>query len=523
MVLLLALLLQADPADQLRRQELALRLSELADAEKPDGFVRAVQRELRGPHIETGLYDDCWRPLVRRRGEGRLDALIAAWDRAAIEASTPARLLYRAKLEELASRPKVCLEKLEGATKKYPAEPVLLWHLGKSRFDAGERGTAASAFEQMASQKGAVFDVSEFHRLLVQCYAETERPWAAVEHLRAAKDEDLESVDLARLARKCRLPGEAARLYRIALAEEPSRISLRMGLILALNEAGERVQAAGERSKLCEVDGKFSAEKMQDYFFLLPAEGRAEEIVRTLRDRGTEPAAMLIRNVPPESRNAVMTEWERTVRDGLDWAVLSRMKESWSSPEETKNTLEKGEKLFPKDPHIVRERIEILSRQHQYKEVLEAYARLAELDPGSKQTRPCPVEAIQEALADQALKDIPTAMAAALRLLSEPGLSEEQIRATRAALKPGWDLSAADFWAQLKKMLLPKPPKPVEETLKAQIERLSADDFNDRAEAAQQLRKAGLPGVPVLLERIDDPDAEIRSRCREVIRAILTD
>ena len=43
MLVALLILLAQDPADQLRRQELALRLSELADADKLDGFARAVQ------------------------------------------------------------------------------------------------------------------------------------------------------------------------------------------------------------------------------------------------------------------------------------------------------------------------------------------------------------------------------------------------------------------------------------------------------------------------------------------------
>lgn len=522
MVLLLALLLQVDPADQLRRQELALRLSELADAEKPDGLVRALQRELRGPRIDPLLYDDCWRPVAKRRGEGRIDAVIAAWDKS-VEPPTAARLLFRAKLEELASRPKVCRDRLEEAAKKFPTEPVLLWHLGKARFDAGDRGPAALAFELMASQKGAAFDVEEFHRLLIACYAETGQTAAAVEHLRALRDDEAYIVDLARLASKSKLFAEAARLYRLALEDDPQRISLRMGLVVALNADGDRVRAAAERAKLFEAEGKFSAAKMQDYFFLLPADGRAEEIVRTLRDLSTESPAVLLRNVPPESRGSVLAAWEASVRDGRDWAVLARMKEAWGSAEETKALLDKGEQRFPKDPHITRERIEILARLKEYKEALAAYARLVELDPDSSRTGTRPFEALQEALADQALKDIPLSMAAALHMLAEPGLSEEQAQATRAALKPGWQQSAADFWVQLKKTPFPKPPKAVEDSLKVQIERLSADDFNDRADAARQLTKAGLAGVPVLLERIDDPDAEIRSKVREAIRSILTD
>jgi tetratricopeptide (TPR) repeat protein len=522
-LLFVLLLLQVDPADQLRRQELALRLSELADAEKPDGFVRAVQRELRGPRIDPGLYADCWRPVVRRRVVGQLDALIAAWDKAAIEAPTPARLLYRAKLEDLASRPKVCREKLEEAGKKFPTEPTLLWHLGKARYEAGDRGPAATAFEQMASQKGAEFEVEEFHKLLVVCYAETGRPAAAIEHLRACRDEESYTVPLARLAAQSKLFTEAARLYGIAAEWDPERLSVRLELIAALTAAGEEAQATAARAPLLQTDGKYQKNKLRDYFLLLPPSGRAEEIVRTLREIPEQELLPLLASIPGECEGGVAAVWERQIRSGRDWSILFRMKETWSGTADVKESLAKAESQFPKDAYIAREKIEILARHLEFKDALAAYDRLLQLDPEAKLSGPRPFAALQETLADQALKDVPSALAMALHLLAEPGAGEAEARAIRAALKPGWDLSATDYWTQLRKTPLPKPPKAVVEKITGQIERLSADDFNDRAEAGQQLRKAGLPGIPVLLERIDDPDAEIRSRCREAIRAILTD
>lgn len=522
MILALVLLLAQDPAEQLRRQELALRLSELADQEKLDGFARAVQRELRDPRVDASLFEQCWSPVARRRWEGRLDALLAAWDKAA-EAPTPGRLLYRAKLEELASRSKACRERLEEAVRAFPGEPVLVWALAKARFDAGDRAGAAQALEEAASTKGAVADPEEFHRLLVTCYAETGRPAAAVEHLRAMRREEENAVERARLAARSKLPEEAARLYRLALAEEPDRISLRMGLVVALTAAGEREMAASERARLFVVDGKFSTSKLEDYFFLLPPDGRAEEIVRTLRDLREPSILSCLGSVPLECRTSVMAEWEKTTRDGRDWALLGRMKGSWATEEARAEALTKGEAKFPRDPWIVRERIEALDRSQQYKEIGEAYARLLELDPEGKLTGPRPFEPLTRALADLSLKDVPAAIPMAFRLLSEPGLTEASARAVRAALKPGWDLSAADFWDQLKKSKLRRPTGELEGSLRASIEKLSSDDFAVRTEASAELRRGGLPAIPVLLERVDDPDAEIRSRIRDVIRSILTD
>jgi tetratricopeptide (TPR) repeat protein len=521
MFVALLILLVQDPTEQLRRQELALRLSELADAEKLDGFARAVQRELRGTRIDGPLFDQCWRPVARRRWEGRLDALIAAWEKTA-EPPTPGRLLYRAKLEELALRPKVFRERLEEAGRKYPTEPVLLWALARARFDAGDRGPAARTLEQLAAVPGATFDADEFHRLLVTCYAETGSPDAAVEHLRAVAKEEENAVELARLAARSKLPDEAARLYRIALGDEPDRISLRMGLIVALNAAGERAQAAAERALLFQVDGKFSPSKMQDYFHLLPEEGRAAEIVRTIRDL-RDPAVTLLPSTPVESRTSVMAEWERTCRDGDDWSALVWMKLAWASEKEQLETLTKAEGLFPNDPAFVRYRIDVLARTDQYKETAEAYARLVELDPDGKRTQSRPVAALQTALTDLGLKDVPVALSVALRILSQPRLDEASALAVRTALKPGWELSPGDYWAQLKKAPLPKPPKELAASWRVQLDRLSSEEFEERRTAAAELRKAGMPALPVLMERIDDPDAEVRSRAREIIRSVLTE
>ena len=519
----LVLLLLQDPTEQLRRQELALRLSELADGERLEGFARAVQRELRAPKVDAPLFEQCWRPIERRRWEGRLDALIAAWDKAAVDAPTPGRLLYRARLEDLATRPKACRERLEEAARKFPGEPLLLWHLAKARFEAGDRGPAALALEELASLKGAVFDSDELHRLLVTCYAETGRPAAAVEHLRAVGREEENAVELARLAFRSKLPDEAARLYRIALREEPERMSLRMALVVALSMAGERSQASAERSRLFVTDGTFSMSKMEDYFFLIPPEGRAEEIVRTLRDLQGPTLPLLLGTVPPESRNPVMAEWERTTQNGRDWALLGRMKGLWVSEPARVEILTKGETRFPRDPWIVREKIDALNRSEEFRQVSDAYLRLVELDPAGKITGPRPFETLTRALADLSLKDVPVALPMGLCLLNEPGIDENSARAARAAMKPGWDLSPVEFWAQLKKMTLVRPAKVAEESLRAQVDRLAADDFHERTAATRELRKGGLLAIPVLLERIDDPDAEIRSRTRDVIRSILTD
>jgi hypothetical protein len=330
-------------------------------------------------------------------------------------------------------------------------------------------------------------------------------------------------VDYARLAAKAGLPEEAARLYRIALREEPERNALRMGLIVALIASGERAEAAAERSRLFVVDNKFSKSKLEDYFFLLPAEGRPQEIVRTLRDLREPSMFSMLGTIPPESRTSVMVEWERTTQDGRDWALLGRMKSSWSTEQARLEVLAKGEALCPKDPWIVLEKIDALDKTEQFKELGDSYGRLCELDPEGKITGPRPFVPLTRALENLALKDVPAAVRMAFRMLGEPGIDEPSAVATRAALRPGWELSGGLFWEELRKTKLPRPPQAVEQSVRARIEKLGADDFGERSAAAAELRKGGLGSIPVLLERIDDPDAEIRSRVRDAIRAILTE
>src|SRR5262245_9186213 len=276
------LLFAQDPADQLRRQELMLRLDELASSGRMDALAKAVLRELRGRKIEGTPYDPCWKSVGLRRWDGKLEAFLAEWDKAAVgEPPAPAQALFRARLESLLGKPKPYRDLLEAAVQRYRAEPALLWHLAKARFDAADHAGAASALEEMAPLQGFSPDLEEFHRMLAVSYAQTDRRAAAIEHLRAMREDRHDLSDLAALSLKCRIPEEAARFYALAIAEEPERLSLRMGMIRALQDGGDPAAAADQRRALFSAGGKIVPAKVEDYFFLLPGEGRSEEIVRS--------------------------------------------------------------------------------------------------------------------------------------------------------------------------------------------------------------------------------------------------
>jgi tetratricopeptide (TPR) repeat protein len=524
---LAAVFVLQDPSDQLRRDELSLRLHDLAESQKLDAFSKAVLRELRGKRIDGPLFEQCWRPVARRNWDGTLDRLTEAWDKAAAaEAPSPGQALYRAQLEQLA-KPKGAKEKLEEAGRRYPGEPLILWALGKSRMEAADYGPAAKALEGVVAPP----DANDFHRMLVRCYAETGRPAAAVEHLRAIREEAADTRDLAVLASRCRLHDEAARLYRLAFELDPERTSLRLNLIMALSAAGETAQAAAERRKIFEADGVLKVVNVEEYFFQLAPEGRSTEIVACLRQLldarsdGVSKMAQLVslsRTVPGECRGSVMTQWEGSAAQPLDLALLACLKRSWGPRAEALECLEAAEKRFPKDPWILREKIEALDALDRFKEVGETYALLVEVDPGCK-TGPRPYTPLSRAVRDLADKDPSAAMALALRSLSEPG-GEAGVRGDmRGALKSSWDQAGAAVWEELRKQKLPPAGAETEAKVRRSIERLSADEFEERTQATTELKKLGSAAVPVLLPYLDDKDAEVRSRVREVLRAIFTD
>src|SRR5262249_41621441 len=163
--------------------------------------------------------------------------------------------LFRARLESLVSKPKAYRDLLEAAAKKFPGEPAVLWFVALARLEANDYAGTSAALEELGPLKGFFYDLDEFHKMLARSYAEPGSREAAVEHLRAIREDGLEFVDLAGLALKCRVPEEAARYYRLAIAEDDDRISIRMGLVHALQSCGEETEAAVERRKMFMVDG----------------------------------------------------------------------------------------------------------------------------------------------------------------------------------------------------------------------------------------------------------------------------
>jgi hypothetical protein len=525
-------LVAQDPAEQLRRQELALRLEELARDGKLEAFSRAVLRELRGRRIDAGALDLCWKLAALRRWEGQLPDLVAAWDKAAAaEPAQPAQVLFRARLEGLASKPAAAREQLEAAAKKFPGEPAILWYLGRARADAADPRGAATALEELATLGGFPFDADEFHRTLALAYAETERRPAALEHLRAIREERSDALDLAALATKCRLPEEAVRHFRVAAASDPARLSIRLGLIRSLQASGAEDEARAERRALLVVDGEVSVSRVEDYFFLLPAEGRADEILRTLTlilpAEGTPEAAKVFEavssKVPGDDRSRVSDAWEASARDPRDWLLLGRVKRCWLAGfQQALESIEKGEKLFPKDVALVREKLDLMERLYRPKGVSAAYLRLAELDP-EKRTGPRPYASAQRAIRQLAQVDAAEGIRLGVFILSEPGLEDATLQETRAAMKPACEASGAAFWEEVRKLKLPAAGAKTGEAVRAQISKLSDDEFEVRSAAGRELKKIGLPAIPALMEHIDSSDVEVRIKAREIIRAILSD
>lgn len=529
-VAILLLVQQPDPSDYLRRQELSLRLGDLAVNGKFDALARETLRELRGRTIEASGFELIWRIVGVRRWEDQLPEFLAAWDKAAAaEAPSPAQALFRARLESLDPKSKAARGLLEAASTRFPRETPLLWHLAKARFEAGERGAAAQALEQMTPVKGWSWDADEYHRMLVTAYAETGRQAAAVEHLRALREERYDAIELAEIALKCALTGEAVRLFRLVVADEPDRVSYRIGLIRALREDGEAAEAVAERRRIIIEGGSVSPLRLEEYVSQLPAGRRIAEIHDTLRDvllreeggavRTLKP---LLLAVPADDRPSVLDLWEKTGGDATSWVTLVRIKQAWGQkPEPVLETIEKAEKLFPEDARLLLAKFEPLKDLQRFDAVADAYGKLVRIDPDGKRTGPRPVGALLATLAGE--KNLGSALRLGMLALSDAGLDEPSRAPVREAMKPACQNSGPEFFDEIRKLKIAPAPAPVTAAVREQVKRLSDDEFEVRAAAAKEIRKAGLQAIPVLLEHLDDGDAEVRSKAREIIRSIWSD
>lgn len=531
---LLSLAARQDPADELRRQELVLRLEELAGAGRLEALAKAVLRELRGKRVDAASFDLCWKAAGVRRWDGKLEEFVAAWDKAAaIEAPAPGPALFRARLESLV-KPKAYRERIEAAATRFPGEPALLWHLARARRDAGDLPGAATALETLGPLQGYPYDVDDFHRMLAQAYAEAGHRAAAVEHLRAIREDRSDAADLAALALQWNLPEEAVRGYRLAILEDPERGSLRPALLRSLQAAGEEAEAAAERRRLFLADGVIQAARVEDYFHALPPEGRIDEIVRTLRElldaqerplNPLKPFEVLAITVPADHRTAAAAAWEKSVREARHWMILAHLKRVWTGkPESMMDVLEKAQKRYPDDPGLLREKIEPLRRLKRFPELAAAYQRLVELDPDGTKAGPRPIAAVQEALAGLVeQKDVGAALRLGVLALSEPAADDATRTAVRVALKPACETAGGEFWTEVCKLKLPPAGAEVDASIRRHLPKLSDDEFAVRTDAARELQKLGLPAIPALLRHIDDDDAEVRSRTRDIIRSILSE
>lgn len=532
-VLTLLLLLQADPTEQLRRQELVLRLDHLASGGRLDVLARECQRELRGKKIDPGTFDTLWGVVALRAWEERLPDFLAAWDKSAVsEAPAPAQALFRARLEALQPKSKAQRELLEAAGKRFPAEPAILWFLAKARFEAGERPAAAAALEAMPVLNDWPSDPDDYHRMLVVAYAESGRPAAAIEHLRALRTDRVEATFLAELALQSNLTSEAVRCSRLAVEDDPERMAHRVLLIRTLRADGDPGAALAERRRMLRQGDTIAPLLVEEYLYLLPAAGRTAEIHDLLRDvlLKDDPSAVksfkaLLLTVPPDDRPSVADAWEKAADDAPAWLTLARMKQAWGQkPEGVIDCLDKAEKALPDDPRMTAARFEPLKDLQRYDAVGESYEKLVRLDPDGKRTGPRPVSILQAAVSGLVDgRELGLALRLGVLALSDPVVEEEARAGIRNAMKPACRNSGPEFWDEIRKLKLASAPADVTAVVRDHVKRLSDDEFEVRAAASKELRKLGPPAIPVLLEHLDDPDTEVRSKAREIVRSILSD
>lgn len=154
---------------------------------------------------------------------------------------------------------------------------------------------------------------------------------------------------------------------------------------------------------------------------------------------------------------------------------------------------------------------------------LDPSEALAELDPDGRRTGRAPGFHRLEALRVYAREGRSSnVFRLGLLLLSHDGGDAEAQREARSRMSWVARELGEDLWNELRRAALPTPTPAIAAETRRCLEELVRDDVQARQAAKEALRKLGTSSFPLLLEKADAADPELRSSVRELILSILT-
>jgi tetratricopeptide (TPR) repeat protein len=154
---------------------------------------------------------------------------------------------------------------------------------------------------------------------------------------------------------------------------------------------------------------------------------------------------------------------------------------------------------------------------------LDPEEALAELDPDGRRSGQAPV--LHRFAAMQSYDRGGTRWAvvrAGIALLEDDGGRRDYRSKAKILIRDACRGFREEDWIELRRLPLPRMPAETAAAAKRRLEDLASDDPAVRVSARGELRKIGVRALPLLLEKCDAADIDLKSNVRETIRAILT-
>ncbi len=462
---------------------------------------------------------------------------VAAWDeRSGREEPSVGLAIFRARLDAIGKRSGDYRRRMDEAAKLFPEDEEVRWYLADARLQDGDPAGAAGLIEKVLAGGGQRAGDSWTRLALARAYAGMGRREEAVLLIRAVEKDDPRWA-LESMAAQMGLHDEAVRLYRQRIQANPEEISCRLGLAMALRNAGRAEEAEAEYLKILGGASVVSPTVAREYFMMLPAEGRGLKIARAVTGqirrnkhirRSPDMDYYLRESVPEamrrEAADAIEKEPADFDADPMVALAAAYMVHQWAgTPLKALELLDRADRKLPGSAGLLLEKARLLWQLSRHRETAIVYERLAEIDPEGKVTGATASHSRLTALqlysgAEESGGDV---IRLAVEILADAAAGPEVQKESRRLAAPLLARMKEEDWRALRRLKTRDPEGKQAEEVSGLVKKLSDDDFNTRVRAREGLRKIGAPAIPALLRIVDAPDLDLKSQAREIIRQIL--